>query len=242
MTTAAARLLAVTSSTGVISAAVGTVGPDGVSVLSEATYETERRHAEEIGPLIQKLLADAGLPIGDLDTLVADRGPGRFTGLRVGLATVKTLAYALDIPVIGLTSLRILSAIPAAVNHDEYRKQAAETVTAVIDARRNEVFQQTFSNGQPVASPVVGPAGVLAKTAAGIVVGDGLDRYFDLYRSASPAVHDKPASFPVDGVGVDAMTMLTLAADRDPQSGSTLEPLYLRDPDVNPNVKTRPRA
>ncbi|MDH3292978.1 MAG: tRNA (adenosine(37)-N6)-threonylcarbamoyltransferase complex dimerization subunit type 1 TsaB [Acidimicrobiia bacterium] len=228
--------LAVSSSTGVMSIAVGSLG-GGHPVVS-ATIETDRRHAEEISPLIATLTTKAGTPLSDLDVLVVDRGPGRFTGLRVGLATVRTLAFALDLDVIGLTSLEILANATGLVDHEEYHR-CGQTVTAVIDARRNEVFQQVFTAGRPVAEPAVGLAEDLARAASGIVVGDGLDRYPDAYGAAGAATNRR---FPLTGVTVDAVTMLAIAAGRDPQPGSRVEPLYLRNPDVNPNVTTRPRA
>jgi tRNA threonylcarbamoyladenosine biosynthesis protein TsaB len=201
--------------------------------MARCTIETERRHAEEMGPLIQKLMADAGLALGQLDLLVVDRGPGRFTGLRVGLATVRSLAFALRLPMVGLTSLEILASGPRVTGHPRHAEDP--TVTAVIDARRHEVFQQTFVAGQPVGPAVVGPATEVAATAAGLVVGDGLDRYEADYRSLVSVV-------PLIGVTVDPATMLALAAGREPGPRAGVEALYLRDPDVNPSVKTRPRT
>jgi len=229
--------LALSSSTGVMSAAVGRPGaPDP---LAATTLATDRRHAEEISPLIQKLLADSGITLGDLQLLVVDRGPGRFTGLRVGLATITTLAFALGIPVVGLTSLEVLAAVARSRSAGEAAGSgpALTAITAVIDARRNEVFQQRFGiDLEPAVAPAVGPAAELAVEARGIVVGDGLDRYRDDYEAA--AVADVRL---VAGVEVDAAVMLAMAVDREAVAGSAIEPLYLRDPDVNPNVKTRPR-
>jgi len=233
----ARRGLAVTSSTGVTSVAIGLVGAD--LPMAAATIETDRRHAEEIAPLIQTLVAEAGMKLGELDVLVVDRGPGRFTGLRVGLATVRTLAFALNIPVVGLTSLAVLANVGSVVDHEWYAG-SGETVTSVIDARRNEVFQQSFKAGRPIGDEMVGPADELAGRAAGIVVGDGLDRYRDVYQ---PEVGSVPSGgMAMVGVTVDAGTMLKMAGGADPKPGAEIEPLYLRNPDVNPNVKTRPRV
>ncbi len=222
--------LAVTSSTGVICVAIGPLGQP--EPLAAATLETDRRHAEEISPLILSLVAEAGLTLADVEILVVDRGPGRFTGLRVGLATVKTLSFALDVPVVGLSSLEILAASPAAGGHERFRQD--KMVTAVIDARRNEVFQQVFNAGRPASEPMVGLADELASKAAGVVVGDGLDRFPDAYGSSDVVA--------VASVVVDAATMLAIADAGSAVPGSEIEPLYLRTPDVNPNVKTRPRA
>ena len=233
--------LALSSSTGVMSAAVGRVGT--TDPLAATTLATDRRHAEEISPMIQKLLADGGVALGDIEVFVVDRGPGRFTGLRVGLATVKTLAFATGAGVVALTSLEILAAVARSRFDDDVRHGADEIsrfpVTAVIDARRNEVFQQLFgSDGKPLGDPQVGPATTLAAEAVGLVVGDGLDRYRADYEAAAATAQSRL----IDGVDVDASVMLTVAAGRPVSPGSRVEPLYLRDPDVNPSVKTRPRA
>ncbi|MGF1596100.1 MAG: tRNA (adenosine(37)-N6)-threonylcarbamoyltransferase complex dimerization subunit type 1 TsaB [Acidimicrobiales bacterium] len=217
--------LAVTSSTSVVGVAVarieGADGDGGLAVGGLVAHEvaTDRRHAEELTPLLVLTLAEAGVAMGDIERLVVDVGPGRFTGLRVGLATVRTLALALDVEVVGVTSLEILAA--AVVERP---------VVAVVDARRAEVFQQRFDDGGPVGPPVVGPPAELAAAAAGaVVVGDGADRYLEIY---GPAV--------VTGRNPSAATMLRLAADRPSRPGHRIEPCYLRDPDVHINVKTRP--
>lgn len=230
--------LTLSSSTGVMSAAVGRVGAG--DPLAAVTLTTDRRHAEEVSPLIQKLLADGGVTLGDLELLIVDRGPGRFTGLRVGLATIKTLGFALEVPVVGVTSLEVLAAVAhsLATEEDGGNRPAPTTITAVIDARRNEVFQQRFgSDLVALGEPAVGPAVELAAVAQGIVVGDGLDRYLCDYAAAGVA-----GARLLTGIEVDAAVMLTMAADRPAVAPSAIEPLYLRDPDVNPNVKTRPRV
>jgi len=220
--------LAVSSSTGVMSLAVGRVGGHTVDHLAADEIATERRHAEELSPRLAELLDRAGVALGDLDRLVIDVGPGRFTGLRVGLASVRALGFALQRPVIGLTSLAILGAGAEGASHD--------LVTAVIDARRNEVFQQCFDRGVPVAEAEVGDPGHLAHKARGIVVGDGADRYQDHYCSL-------PASNGVTvatGHNPGAAVMLDMSRGVTGKPGTEVEPLYLREPDAKANIKTRP--
>lgn len=229
--------LAVTSSTGAMGVALGRSVTDAI----EVEVLTDRRHAEEMSPRLQEVLDRTGVSLKDIERLVVDIGPGRFTGLRVGLATVRALAFALDVPVVGLTSLAILGAgygvdsvgiDDSGAIGDGVDNQA---VTAVIDARRAEVFQQSFVAGVPVGDPQVGPPEVLAKTASGVVVGDGVDRYIEHYE-------------PVAGVTVaggrnpSAAAMLSLAGSLPGVFGTDIQPLYLRDPDAKPNIKTRQTA
>ncbi len=209
------RVLAITSSTAVVGVAVA----DGGTVVGFEEITTDRRHAEELAPMVQRVLAAAGLSLHDLDTLAVDVGPGRFTGLRVGLATVRSLAFALDLPVVGVTSLEILAA-----------GQTARPLTAVIDARRAEVFQQTFMVDGSASDAIVGPAEDLAAfvDVDHVVVGDGGDRYHELY--GARLVADQAPS---------ASVLARLATEREAKPGRTIEPMYLREPDVQINIKTR---
>ncbi len=218
--------LAVTTSTGVTGVAVGPLGAAESDQASSRLTTTDRRHAEELTPLILEILTEQGLSVSELDVLVVDVGPGRFTGLRVGLATVRAMAFAADLPVVGLTSLETLA---AGVSNED-------PVTAVVDARRGEVFQQVFSTTTSGTGPMVGPATELADSALGVALGDGADLYEETYRAVGSGLRL------LDGRNPDPVVMLALASGRQPTVGSAVSPLYLRDPDVNPNVKTRPVA
>lgn len=209
--------LAVTTSTATVGVAIGDAG----RVVGFEQQLTDRRHAEELTPMIERVLRQASIEIHDLDRLVVDVGPGRFTGLRVGLATVRTLALALAKPVVALTSLETLAA-----------GQDDASVLVSIDARRGEVFQQRFVDGVAQGEPEVGPPQRLAPAPDNTaVVGDGVDRYPEVYGAAG-----------VPGQVVQADVMLGLAEGRQGVAGNLVKPLYLREPDANPNVKTRPRV
>lgn len=230
--------LGVTSSTGVMSLAVGQVEPGrGVASVVSVEVPTERRHAEELSPRLAELLDRAELAVSDLELLAVDVGPGRFTGLRVGLATVRGLAFALRIPVVAATSLEVL----AAGAHDDEggATPTDDVVTAVIDARRQEVFQQTFAAGRPSGPARVGRPEDLAPEARGLVLGDGFDRYRDLYverpATAGPLV-------PRGERHPRAIDLLALAAGRPARPGTEIAPVYLRDPDAKANIRTRPEA
>lgn len=226
-----ALTLAVTSSTGVIGAAVGTVETSAghgiepsIVGLAEIEVATERQHAEELVPRLIDLLDEIGCAMKDVERFVVDVGPGRFTGLRVGLTTIRALAFALDRPVLGCTSLEILAAsVPFECMPSD------GLVTSVIDARRSEVFQQSFVGDRASSAAVVGPPEELAVAAAGLVVGDGVDRYADTYSAFSHRVGQHPS----------AVAMLRLSADRTAVRGTEVTPRYLREPDAVPNVITR---
>jgi tRNA threonylcarbamoyl adenosine modification protein YeaZ len=104
-------LLAVDTATNTVVVAAGE--PDG-RVLGHETFEGRYRHSQELLPAIARLVERLELRLADLAGIVAGTGPGAFTGLRVGLATAKTLAHELAVPVAGIpTSDALLAGEPA---------------------------------------------------------------------------------------------------------------------------------
>jgi tRNA threonylcarbamoyl adenosine modification protein YeaZ len=105
-------LLAIDTATNVVVVAAGT--PDG-ALLEARRFPAEHRHGSHLLPTIQGLVRDRRLALTDLGGIVVGRGPGAFTGLRVGLATAKVLAHELGIPLVGvLTSDALLAGEPTA--------------------------------------------------------------------------------------------------------------------------------
>jgi tRNA threonylcarbamoyl adenosine modification protein YeaZ len=112
MTDAASWLLVLDSATNTIVVAAGR--PDGELLGSDA-FEGRFRHSQELLPAVQRLVDSLGLQLRGLGGVVVGTGPGAFTGLRVGLATAKTLAHELRVPVVGVaTSEALLAAAGAA--------------------------------------------------------------------------------------------------------------------------------
>jgi tRNA threonylcarbamoyl adenosine modification protein YeaZ len=103
-------LLAVDTATNTVAVAAG--APDGEQ-LGEERFEGRYRHSQELLPAVARLVERLGLGLGDLGGIVVGTGPGAFTGLRVGLATAKTLAHELHVPLAGIpTSDAILAGEP----------------------------------------------------------------------------------------------------------------------------------
>ena len=102
----------------------------------EKTYLNElaqRTHAKRILPMVDKILTDSGLKLNQLDALAFGRGPGSFTGVRVGAAIAQGLALGADLPVIPISNL-------TAMAQAAFELYQAENVAAAIDARMNEVY------------------------------------------------------------------------------------------------------
>lgn len=106
------------------------------ALLALAEIKEPGAHAEKLLLLVDEVFEKAALSFGDLDAVAVSQGPGSYTGLRIGVSTAKGIAYGLDIPLIGINTLQAMAASQP-LNQGEF-------VVAVLDARRMEVYTQTF--------------------------------------------------------------------------------------------------
>ncbi len=184
-----------------------------------------RGHAERLFGMVAAAMDEAGLTFDALDRIAVTVGPGSFTGLRVGIAAARGLALAVGCPVIGVGTLDA-HAVRAR------RVAGAVPVTAVVDARRDEVYGQRFAaNGAPVGPPVVGTAAFFAGQIADgeVLAGSGADAVLCAL-SGGPqveVVHRDTAP--------DIRIVSEIAAAATP-SNNAPRPLYLRPPDAKPSA------
>ncbi len=92
-----------------------------------------RLHAQRLLPMIESLRADAGIALSAIDAIAFGRGPGAFTGVRIAIGVVQGLAFALQRPVLPVSTLAVLA-------QRAHREHAATQVAAAIDARMDEVY------------------------------------------------------------------------------------------------------
>lgn len=195
-------------------------------VLVEYRRSLPGTHTEWLLAAMDQLLAQAGISPRQLEALAAVVGPGSFTGLRVGLATVKGVALAADLPVVPLSSLELLAcAVP----------YAAEPVCALLDARKSEVYFGLYdtSDGCPVAvadDEVLPPAELSTRLREPVLmVGDGAwvyrDQLADLAgrgcRFASPCLGSPRAA-------LGAELVVRRLKEKCSVSAASLVPRYLR--------------
>jgi len=130
------RILAVDTATTSCSVAI----VDKTSLLSEFTIDREETHSKHLMDMIKAVLRMAGINFSDLDGFAVTRGPGSFTGLRIGLSTIKGLAVASEKPVVGVSSLEAL-AFQVSYSRD--------LICPILDARKGEVYfsRYKFLNG-----------------------------------------------------------------------------------------------
>jgi tRNA threonylcarbamoyladenosine biosynthesis protein TsaB len=161
---------------------------------------------------LDALLRRGGVRDSQLEGLVVGTGPGSFTGLRMGLATARTLAFSLDIGLAGVSTLDALAA-------------GAPDATPVIDARRSEVF--ALVGGRPVVLP---PADLPIERGRRYV-GDGAVRYREVIEAAGGMVPADESELHLPRARFHAQLA------RDFGLPDLIQPMYLRVPDVD---RTRP--
>ncbi|NHI00843.1 MULTISPECIES: tRNA (adenosine(37)-N6)-threonylcarbamoyltransferase complex dimerization subunit type 1 TsaB [Oceanimonas] len=131
-------LLAIDTATEACSAALWQDG----AILSR--YQVAPRgHTELILPMVQELLAEAGVTLAQLDGLAFGRGPGSFTGVRITLGVAQGLAFGADLPLVGVSNLQALA-------QGAHRHGGCERVLAAIDARMDEIYVGGFALEQGV--------------------------------------------------------------------------------------------
>ena len=127
------KILALDSSNQALSVALVEDG----RLLAETLLAIKKNHSISLMPTVDFLVAQVGWTPKDLERIVVAQGPGSYTGLRVAVATAKTLAYTLQIDLIGVSSLQSL--VPAGLSG---------RVIPLIDARRNSVYAGVYENGR----------------------------------------------------------------------------------------------
>jgi tRNA threonylcarbamoyladenosine biosynthesis protein TsaB len=174
-----ARILSIETSTSICSVAIHEQG----ELIALAEIKEPGAHAEKLLLLVDEVFEKAGLSFADLDAVAVSQGPGSYTGLRIGVSTAKGIAYALEIPLIGINTLQAMAASQPVAPGDY--------VVAVLDARRKEVYTQTFGDSLQELSPieaVVLEEGVFASILdKGRVyfVGDGVEKVKEEVKSAN---------------------------------------------------------
>jgi tRNA threonylcarbamoyladenosine biosynthesis protein TsaB len=227
-------ILGIETATAQVGVAIG--GHEGV--LAQAHSARGRRHAENLTPAIDFVRRQARVDLSEISCVAVDLGPGLFTGLRVGVAAAKAIAHALQVPMIGVSSLDLL-AFPV--------RYSTRRIVAVIDARRSELFYASYrqvpGGVQRLSDPVVGTADDLASELLAdreefLLVGDGALRYAESFEGLSKVeLADQGLQWP----SASSLVQLAHAQALREQwvKPWDLQPLYLRKPDAEINWKTR---
>jgi len=202
------------------------VARDGV-VLAEGSRVESRSHTASLPALVDAVLGDAGVTIADVEAVAVSIGPGSFTGLRIGLALAKGIAFAGGLPLVGVPTLEALAHVADAA--------PGETICAALDARKREVYAALFAatpdGPRRVSTDVaLAPETLAARlTPPCVLVGDAGEVYGDVLgvrATLRPFATHHPRGGVIARLGAER-----IAAGEGGNPGP-LEPTYVRAPDA----------
>ncbi len=228
------KVLALDTSTDVASAAVMEDG----RLLGEYTLDHKKTHSQKIMVMVERLLDDLEINPLDIDVFAAAAGPGSFTGLRIGTATIKALAHAAGKDTVSVGTLEAMA----------YNIPCTDAVIApLIDARRGNVYAALYKCGDP-PDEIIAPCGVsveefaerCAEYDAVVFVGDGaeVNRAFLEERLGEKALFP-PASL----MGARASSTAAAATDKarrgETLSYAELKPQYIKKSQAEKELEER---
>ena len=214
------RVLAIDTSTAFGSVAIA----EGQELIGEVRLHSVDSHSMRVLPAAAFLLEQAGWAAREIDGFAVTSGPGSFTGLRVGLASVQGLALAAGRPCLGVSTLDVLAARIAG---------AAESLMPLVDAYRGEVFGALYDGrGHSCGEPFVAPPEALAdRMPAGVtLVGTGAERHREWIRTHRPdATFSRRSPFLAGALARLAVPRFAAGEGVTP---AALRPLYLREAEI----------
>jgi tRNA threonylcarbamoyladenosine biosynthesis protein TsaB len=228
------RILAFDTATRATSVAL-----DEVELRDDPPAGTRPRHTTRLMPLIVEVLERAATEWAEIDRIAVGIGPGTFTGLRIGVATARSLSRARGIPLVGVSTLESLAlnasgADPATARANDAHD--AEAVLAVLDARRGEVFAAGWQPGHQWR-PLLAPSALSPDELAGLATAFGL-RTLAIGEGAvefRPVLERAGALIPADGSALNRVTAVNhsrLARKLAATDPDQVRPEYLRLPDA----------
>ncbi|MDO6512685.1 tRNA (adenosine(37)-N6)-threonylcarbamoyltransferase complex dimerization subunit type 1 TsaB [Neptuniibacter sp. 2_MG-2023] len=215
------KILALDTSTDACSVALSLNGE-----ITEDFRIIPRQHTQQLLPMIEVMLAEAGISVSALDAIAFGRGPGSFAGIRIATGVAQGLAYGADLPVLPISTLESL-AVSAA------KREGAEKIVTALDARMDEIYVASYriENGLPITElkeQVSAPDALSLECDQYLAVGSGW-RYLD---GMSEQIKNS-LKVSTETYYPSARDMLVLALDAWAQDkGMSPEqalPVYLRD-------------
>lgn len=209
------KILSISTSSNIASVSIS----ENDDCILELNIDNNKTHSETLMPLIYKLFNTSNINLSDINAIACDIGPGSFTGIRIGISSIKAIAESLSIPVIGVSSLEALAYNIQDVNY--------KTICSLIDARNNQVYCGIFNKDyilleEYIADDINKVIESLNKYQDIIFVGDGAIVHKDLLN-----IND----FGYDNV-IHAKNIAKCAYNKfknnDIRTADSIMPLYLR--------------
>ncbi|PKA83273.1 tRNA threonylcarbamoyladenosine biosynthesis protein TsaB [Ulvibacter sp. MAR_2010_11] len=194
---------------------------NGSVIAIQEDRSTTYSHAEKLHPFIEKVLSQAKVSYDAIDAVAVSKGPGSYTGLRIGVSAAKGLCFALDVPLIAVPTLELLAL---------QIREKTTYVIPLIDARRMEVYSAVFSEGKEIRTTA---AEILLETSFSeflekntvSFIGSGVEKFI-------PLCDHKNAVFIEDGMP-SANEIAAIAENKykisDFENVAYFEPYYLKD-------------
>lgn len=198
---------------------------NGSCVVQNALLTENYSHSEKLHLFIDELIKEAGIALSELDAVAISKGPGSYTGLRIGVAAAKGLCFALGIPLIAINTLQILA-------YPHFQTTPLDYIIPMLDARRMEVYTAVFDKKQnwvtKTTALVLNSESFLNQLADAscLIIGNGVEKF----KSLTPKIN---AHFTKEVLYPSAANMIQLAWKKYTEGNfealSQFEPYYLKD-------------
>lgn len=184
-------------------------------------------HAENLTVFIQQVISDAQISFNQLSAIAVSKGPGSYTGLRIGVSTAKGLAYALNKPIIGIDTLTSMANLARQkINYQN------EFLCPMIDARRMEVYCAIFDQNQNIIKPI--SADIITENVFDkyigeskiVIFGDGSQKCKELFKNKTNYIFLQDEFISAKGLIIPALKKLN---NNELDDVVYFEPFYLKD-------------
>ena len=218
------KILALETSAKAVSAAVSENG----KILCSGYQDTGLTHSRTLMPIVEHILKNTGLTVADMDAIAVAAGPGSFTGIRIGVAAAKGLAFAADKPAVGVSTLAAMARNVAFCDG---------LVVCAMDARRQQVYNALFEAKDGQLTRLTPDRAIALEELAEelrsdprpkTVVGDGARLCFAHLTEAGISCRLAPAHLVMQNAMSVALEAEAMAAEGNLVSAQALEPVYLR--------------
>ena len=218
------KILALETSAKAVSAAVVENG----KVLCSGYQDTGLTHSRTLMPIVEHILQNAGLTMADMDAVAVAAGPGSFTGIRIGVAAAKGLAFGADKPAVGVSTLAAMARNVAFTDG---------LIICAMDARRQQIYNALFEAKNGTLTRLTADRAISLEDLAAelredprpkTVVGDGARLTYEYLASAGISCRLAPPHLVMQNAMSVALEAETIAADGNLVTPQELEPVYLR--------------
>lgn len=200
----------------------------------EQTMRMTRGQAEHLMPLIESVLQEAQTPYQDIDMIAVTRGPGAFTGMRIGIATAKALALSLNKPLVGVSTFEAI--LYSYASHNALVE--GQHYAVILETKRKDYYFQLFycdSEATGECKPVTEMASffaddieeIIQKKRPRILLGDAQDRYAN--ETENIAHNYEEISLPLSSI----VAKRAYLSYKNEEGAKECLPIYIRDPDVS---------